>query len=103
MSEAPRPTEELRAATPEDALAAVQAAEQSYLRAYSRYAELTGTQQTDDPVTRLAALESIVLTTRQALDRAPADPVINGYHLSAVAQRDAALRQIALRSDRPWF
>ena len=90
-------------ATPEEALAAVRAAERSYLQAYARYAELTGAQQSEDPVTRVAALESIVLTTREALDRAPADPVINGYHLTAVAQRDAALRQIALRSNGPWF
>ncbi len=90
-------------ATPEEAMAAVHAAEQSYLKAYARYAELTGGQQAEDPVTRVAALESIGLTTREALDRAPADPVINGYHLTAVAQRDAALRQIALRSDGPWF
>ncbi len=91
-------------ATPEEAMRAVQSAEDAYLRAYSRYTELTsGQRQTDDPVARVAALESIVLTTRAALDRAPADPVINGYHLTAVAQRDAALRQIALRSNGPWF
>jgi hypothetical protein len=45
-------------------------------------------------VSRLAALEGIVLTTRAALDDAPADPVINGYHLTALEQRDAILRQI---------
>lgn len=91
-------------ATPAEAIRAVRAAEQQYLRAYSRWAELTSAQpQDDDPVARVAALESIVLTTRAALDRAPADPLINGYHLTAVAQRDAALRQIALRSNGPWF
>ncbi len=91
-------------ATPAEAMRAVRAAEQQYLRAYSRYAELTSAQpQDDDPVARVAALQSIVLTTQAALDRAPADPVINGYHLTAVAQRDAALRQIALRSNGPWF
>jgi hypothetical protein len=97
------PDEQAAPATPEEALAAVHAAERSYLQAYARYAELTDAQQAEDPVTRVAALESIVLTTREALDRAPADPVINGYHLTAVAQRDAALRQIALRSNGPWF
>jgi len=91
------------ASTPEEAVRALQLAERAYLRAYARYAELTSSQQTEDPVARVAALESIVLTTRQALDRAPADPLINGYHLTAVAQRDAALRQIALRSDGRWF
>jgi hypothetical protein len=43
----------------------------------------------------MAALESIVLTTRAALNRAPADPVINGYHLTAVAEREAMLRRLA--------
>jgi hypothetical protein len=91
------------ASTPEEAVRALQLAERAYLRAYARYAELTSSQQSEDPVARVAALESIVLTTRQALDRAPADPLINGYHLTAVAQRDAALRQIALRSNGGWF
>ncbi len=91
-------------ATPAEALRAVRAAEQQYLRAYSRYAELASAQQQgEDLVARAAALESVVLTSRAALDRAPADPVINGFHLTAVAQRDAALRQIALRSNGPWF
>ncbi len=91
-------------ATSAEALRAVRAAEQQYLQAYSRYAELTSAQQQgEDLVARAAALESFVLTSRAALDRAPADPVINGFHLTAVAQRDAALRQIALRSNGPWF
>jgi hypothetical protein len=45
-------------------------------------------------VSRLAALEGIVLTTRSALREAPADPVINSYHLTALGQRDELLRQI---------
>ena len=57
-----------------------------------------------DPLNQLAALEGIVLTTRAALEEAPADPVINGYHLSALGQRDAILRQIDARADEePWF
>lgn len=99
----PLPDDVAEANTPDAALQAVHAAERRYLQAYARYSELTSTQGAEDPVARVAALESIVLTTRQALDRAPADPVINGYHLTAVAQRDAALRQIALRSNGPWF
>jgi hypothetical protein len=91
------------ATTPEEAIQAVRAAENRYLQAYARYTELTGAPQADDPVARAAALESIVLITRPALDHAPADPVINAYHLTAVAQRDAALRQIALRANGPWY
>jgi hypothetical protein len=87
----------------EDAEQALRATEASYLAAMIRYAELTGGGSERDAVARLAALEGIVLTTRAALRQAPADPVINGYHLAAVAQRDAMLREIAADDDDNWF
>ncbi|HEX9108258.1 MAG TPA: hypothetical protein VF832_13540 [Longimicrobiales bacterium] len=94
--------------TPAEATRALRDAEAAYVRAYANYSQMLASrspqQQDEDLIARTAALESIALTTRAALDRAPADPVINGYHLTAVAQRDAALRQIALRSkDGRWF
>jgi hypothetical protein len=85
----------------------LRAAEERYRAALSRYAELAGPDATVDPVNRLAALEGIVLTTRAALKDSPADPVINGYHLAAMGQRDALLRQIsaakASDDDQPWY
>ena len=60
-------------------------------------------------MSRLAALEGIVLMTGAALSEAPADPVINGYHLTALEQRDALLRQIDRRneateeSEQEWY
>jgi hypothetical protein len=79
-------------------------AEDAYVAALAEYSEATGSAQAVDPLNRLAALEGIVLTTRAALEEAPADPVINGYHLSALGQRDAILRQIDAREDEePWF
>ncbi len=42
---------------------------------------------------RLAALDNIVASTRTALYQAPQDPVLNQYYLSAVAAREATLRQ----------
>lgn len=95
-------------ATPDEAVAAVRRAEAEYRAAIRRYAELVAArEQVFNPVERLAALESIVLTTREALQRAPADPVINGYHLAALAQRDALLRRLGPSSDEttdePWF
>lgn len=89
--------------TVEDAASQVLAAESDYLEALSRYNRLTGSQEPQDVVARLAALQSIVLTTRAALNEAPADPVINGYHFTALAQRDAMLRQIAATQEEPWF
>jgi hypothetical protein len=90
------------AATAEEALARLREAEGAYLSALGRVSDFTGRADNTDPVARLAALESIVATTRAALGQAPADPVINGYHLTAVAQRDATLRQLAA-SGQNWY
>jgi hypothetical protein len=94
---APRP-----AATPEEAVARLRDAERAYLAALNRYSDFSGRTEPADPLARLAALESIVATTRAALGQAPADPIINGYHLTAVAQRDATLRQLAA-SGQTWY
>jgi len=42
---------------------------------------------------RLTALDNIVASTRSALYQAPQDPVLNQYYLSAMAAREATLRQ----------
>lgn len=91
--------------TADEAAARLRSAESAYLAALARYQEVTGSSRSADPIARLAALEGIVLTTRAALDEAPADPVINGYHLAALGQRDAILRQIARDGevDEIWF
>jgi hypothetical protein len=94
----------LEAETAEEAAAVLREAEALYLDALGRYGQLTGAPRMgSDPAARLAALEGIVLTTRAALEAAPADPVINGYYLTAIGQRDAVLRQIARGPDDPWF
>ncbi len=74
--------------------AALAAAEAEYMNALARFARLNYSDDGMDPLNRLAALEGIVLTTRSALREAPADPVINGYHLTALGQRDELLRRI---------
>jgi hypothetical protein len=43
---------------------------------------------------RLAALDQMITTTRAAMREAPHDPVINGYYLTTVGQREVALRQL---------
>ena len=43
---------------------------------------------------RLAALDQMSPTTREAMLEAPHDPVINGYYLTTVGQREVALRQL---------
>jgi hypothetical protein len=99
---APAPVGAVAARTPEEAMARLRSVESDYMAALTRYSELSGRLDDGDPLARLAALESIVATTRAALGRAPADPVINGYHLTAVAQRDALLRQVSA-SGSNWY
>ena len=53
---------------------------------------------------RLAALDQVITTTREAMREAPHDPVINGYYLTALGQREATLRQLntALPTSLRW-
>jgi hypothetical protein len=44
--------------------------------------------------TRLATLDRVREVVGKALDDAPYDPVINGYYLTTVGQREATLRQL---------
>ena len=77
-------------------------AEGAYVAALQRYAAIADPASGADPVTRMAALERMIATTREALERTPGDPVINGYHLAAVRERDALSRQLA-GADKDWF
>ncbi len=86
----------------DDAARVLADAETAYRDALARYAELAGAEAGADPIARLAALDDIVLTTREALSEAPADPVINGYHLTALAQREATMKQLVLASNT-WY
>ena len=43
---------------------------------------------------RLAALDAVASTTREAINEAPYDPVINGYYLTTMQAREATLRQL---------
>ena len=44
--------------------------------------------------TRLATLDRVGATVRAALDEAPYDPVINGYYLTTLGQREATLQEL---------
>jgi hypothetical protein len=87
----------------EEAADLLRQTEELYVAALTRYAELAMQSDSGDPIARLAALQSIVMTTQAALSQAPTDPVINGYHLTALAQRDAALRQVAAVTGDRWY
>jgi hypothetical protein len=89
--------------TVDEAIVQLRQAEDLYLAALTRYAELATQAEAGDPVARLAALQSIVMTTQAALNQTPTDPVINGYHLTALSHRDAALRQVAAATGDRWY
>jgi hypothetical protein len=95
----PAPSERASVRQAERELAA---AEGAYVAALQRYASIADPASGADPVTRMAALERMISTTREALERTPGDPVINGYHLAAVRERDALGRQLAV-ADKDWF
>lgn len=76
-------------------------AEVAYLAALQRYARAA--DETEDPQARLAALERLVGATSAALERAPDDAVINGYHMAALRQRDALRRKLASDQQKNWF
>jgi hypothetical protein len=86
----------------EETLRELREAQAAYLRGLAEYAELAA-EDHPDPIARLAALEGLVRATRGALERSPGDPVINGYYLAAVGQRDAMIRQLAQTSAETWY
>jgi hypothetical protein len=85
-------------ATAEEARAAQQRSELIYQQATAFLARVDTTGAGDpSPVayrSRLAALDRVLSTTRDALREAPHDPVINGYYLTTLGQREATLRQL---------
>lgn len=82
------------------ALLALLEAEAEYHRALAEYARLADTA---DPLSRLALLEAIVRSTRGALERAPEDPVVNGYYLAALDERESTVRELARRTEEAWY
>ena len=55
-----------------------------------------------DPQARLDALERLLGATGAALERTPDDPVVNGYHMAALRERDEVRRELA-RAQKTWF
>lgn len=81
----------------EEARVALQRFEVAYQHAAAFLAEHDTTaraQGAEAYRTRLAALDQVMATTRQAMSDAPYDPVINGYYLTTISQREATLRQL---------
>lgn len=91
----------------EDAAMRVRLAERGYIDALATYRELVveraGEPLADDPTRRYAALEVLVQAGRAAVREAPADPFLNGFLASALAEQQAVVRRISSGSDDYWF
>lgn len=95
---AARPAADSTFASVEQAQAAQQRAEQLYQQAAAYLAQYESTAVNDgSPVayrSRLAALDRVISATSEAMREAPHDPVINGYYLTTLGQREATIRQL---------
>lgn len=82
----------------DDALATLSSAQREYDRAASFIAAHDSTARSPEARyvfrTRLAALDEMAETSRQALSEAPTDPVLNQYYLSTLGAREVTLRQL---------
>jgi hypothetical protein len=97
---APQRTSPLAAAR---ALAELAEAQGAYVAALQQYAALVDASAGTDPETRLAVLDQLVLLTGGALERVPGDPVINGYLLAALSERDQVRREVEAARNVTWF
>ena len=90
------------AATSEQAAERVRSAEQQYYAAVVRYRELTrGSDAARPDPGRFAAIDALVAASQAAVQQAPDDPFLNGFLVSAVAERQATLRRIS--SSGSWY
>jgi hypothetical protein len=85
-------------ASVEEARLAQQRSEAVYQEAAAFLAQHDTTGASDgSPVayrSRLAAFDQVISTMQGAMHEAPHDPVINGYYLTTLGQREATLRQM---------
>jgi hypothetical protein len=82
----------------EEARAAQLRSEQLYQQAVAYLAQYDSSAVDDgSPIaykSRLAALDRVISATSEAMREAPHDPVINGYYLTTLGQREATIRQL---------
>jgi hypothetical protein len=93
-----RPSAASAFASIEDARAAQRRSEQLYQQAVAYLAQYDSSAVDDgSPIaykSRLAALDRVISATSEAMREAPHDPVINGYYLTTLGQREATIRQL---------
>ncbi|MDE2982819.1 MAG: hypothetical protein OXU74_16635 [Gemmatimonadota bacterium] len=92
-------TEAVSFASLEEAMLAVQEAEQEWSAAFAEFRRLLGAQSErelpGDPAVRLAAIDALLAASRAAVEESPADQFFNGLVVSTLAERQQTLRQIS--------
>lgn len=92
--------------TSEDAAEWVRATEQTYVDALLLRQQIWeqegGMAPSTDPANRYAALEALITAGQLAVRQAPADPFLNGFLASAMAERQAVLRHISSQPGN-WY
>jgi hypothetical protein len=82
----------------EQARAAQRRSEQLYQQAVAYLAQYDSSAIDDGSAvaykSRLAALDRVISVTSEAMREVPHDPVINGYYLTTLGQREATIRQL---------
>jgi hypothetical protein len=84
-------------ASVEEAMRLKSAYRDGYQRAVSYLAQQNSEQSVETPAvmrTRLSALDRVSAITREALNDAPYDPIINDFYLNSFGQREATLREL---------
>jgi hypothetical protein len=82
--------------TAEDAAALVRLKEREYRDALVQYAQFSEDEGSfPNPEARMASLDFAIVSLQAGLQESPADPVLNGFLASMLAERDNTLRQIS--------
>ena len=100
----PFPTSQITSA--EEAVRAVERAEEAYMKALVQYSQLTAGNDgpgVADPLIHITALEGLLAASQEAVRRMPADPVFNGILVNVLAERQEVFRQISSSRDDDWF
>lgn len=90
------------ASTVEEAAEILRLTEQQYRDASLRYRQLTRGPEAGMPMDprRLAVLDAMLAMGQAAVQEAPDDPFLNGFLVSAAAEREAALNALFASADR---
>ena len=92
--------------TPDEVATALRDSEHRYVSLRARYETLVGARPGDVPMpdqfTRLALLDQLAATSQALVRRAPADPFLNGLHVSVLGEREATAVRLVSAGDE-WY